>query len=78
MEHSRQLSGGCLRSSYALVRRQLQAHRDQGKIDAVLILPSIGVLNQVPIYLSVRNLWFGSVHDPHCAMSRLLILSAVD
>ena len=55
MEHSRQLSGGCLRSSYALVRRQLQVHRDQGKIDAVLILPSIRVLNQVPIYLSVRN-----------------------
>jgi hypothetical protein len=56
MEHSRQLSGGCLRSSDALVRRQLQVHRDQGKIDAVLILPSVRVLNhQVPIYLSVRN-----------------------
>jgi hypothetical protein len=55
MEHSRQLPGGCLRSSYTLVRRQLQVHRDQGKIDAVLILPSIGVLNQVPICLSVPN-----------------------
>jgi hypothetical protein len=64
MEHSRQLSGGCLRSSYALVRRQLQAHRDRGKIDAVLILPSIGVLNQVPIYLSIRNLWSGSCPRP--------------
>ena len=55
MEHSCQLPGGCLRSSYPLVWRQLQVHSDQREIDAILILPTIGMIGQIPIYLLLRD-----------------------
>jgi hypothetical protein len=55
MEHSRELPGSCLRSSDALVGCQLQVHRNQGEIDAIRILPSVGMIGQIPINLMLRS-----------------------